>query len=128
MWDYEFLNHEMKTQKLSEEELAAKIDDEFADQGKQWLREKTDIAGWTWEAHKLGINIVYGLLNPSLPVAPADAGLVPGKAVCDAERAKVADMHIPINQNYMDIALSTIHRQIAKAGYRLADVLNANLK
>jgi hypothetical protein len=127
IWDSELLTHELKERKLTEVELAAMLDEQFADQGKQWIGAKTDAEAWAWETHKLAATFAYGLLNPAIPVAPADAGLA-DKAACDLGKQTVADMNIPIQQNYMDLALNTIHQQIARAGYRLAGLLNETLQ
>lgn len=127
IWDYDLITHELKTRKLTEVELAAMLDDEFSGPGSRLMAEKSDVEAWTWEAHKLAINLVYGLLSPPVHVAPANAGLAT-KASCDADRARMADTNITINQNYMDLALKTIHQQLATAGYRLAAVLNETLR
>jgi hypothetical protein len=127
IWDFDLITRELKQKNLSETDLAAMLDEQFADRGKQWLAGKTNVEAWAWEAHKLAATFAYGLLNPSIPVARPDAGLA-DKATCDLGRRNVAEMNIAINQNYMDLALSTIHEQLAKAGYRLAGLLNETLR
>ncbi|HYA16697.1 MAG TPA: S1/P1 nuclease, partial [Bryobacteraceae bacterium] len=127
IWDYDLITHELQTRKLTGMELASMLDDEFSGTGKQLMAEKIDVEAWTWEAHKLAISLVYGLLVPPVQVATASAGLA-DRASCNADRARMAEMNITINQNYMDLALKTIHQQLATAGYRLAAVLNDALQ
>ena len=128
IWDYELITHELQTRKLSETELAALLDDEFSDQGKQWLAGGGNhIEGFAWEAHARGITFVYSLLDPALPMAAPDAGLA-NKASCDADKKLGQERNVELPQNYIDIARNTVHEQVAKAGYRLAALLNETLK
>jgi hypothetical protein len=128
IWDYDLLTHEMHQKKLTEMALAEILDKEFTARYQEWGKRKIDVEGWAWEAHRLGVSQVYGQLKPPLPIQPPDAGMVPNKAVCDAGRAKVAAMHISVEGAYTDMALPVIHQQLAKAGYRLAEVLNETFR
>jgi hypothetical protein len=127
IWDFDLITHEMQEKKITEMRLAADLDREFSGQWSTWGTAKIDVEGWAWEAHRIAVTVTYGLLNPKIPVAPADAGLA-DRAACNAGRARVAAMNIPIDQAYRDTALATIHQQLAKAGYRLADLLNETFK
>jgi nuclease S1 len=124
IWDYELISREMQQKKITEMTLAEMLDKEFASRYKEWGERKIYIEGWTWEAHRIGVSQVYGQLKPPLPIQPANAGTVPNRAVCDAGRDKIAAMHIPVEGAYIDNALPVIHEQLAKGGYRLAEVLN----
>ena len=44
---------------------------------------------------------------------------------CKAEREKTTSLKIDINAQYADEVLPVIEQQLAKGGYRLADVLNS---
>jgi hypothetical protein len=72
----------------------------------------------------VGNAVTYGLLKPSIPLAPAGAGFT-SRAACDEGRARVEAQHITIGDEYVKEALPVIHRQLAKAAYRLADLLNS---
>jgi hypothetical protein len=122
-WDYGIIGHELKQDNETPAQLAAKLDTQYRSDGKHWLQEKTDLPKWLWEGHRVADEDTYGKLNPSLPVAPAENG--PG---CQAEREKSSALHIDIDEKYASAALPVIHEQLAKAGYRLADVLNRTLK
>jgi hypothetical protein len=118
IWDYRILQRELGARKLSTERYAQGIDREF-----RGTDVKLDVLAWVWESHDLAVNTVYGLLNPPLAVAPADAGSV-SREQRTAERASVAAMHISIDDAYVHRALPVIRKQIALAGYRLATLLN----
>ena len=46
------------------------------------------------------------------------------KAGCDLERTQVEAMHISVGDEYFSEALPVVRQQLAKAGYRLAGLLN----
>jgi hypothetical protein len=123
IWDYALLANELQQKKLTQVQLAAAIDQEFAAREDSRGKLGLDLQAWAWEGHALAAGVVYGDLMPKIPVAAADAGLA-DRSACDAERAKVSGMHITIGQPYIDAAMPVIHQQIGRAGYRLADLLN----
>jgi hypothetical protein len=127
IWDYDLITREMRLKKITEMTLADTLDKEFASRYQEWGTGKIDVEAWAWEAHKLGVSTVYGQLKPPLPLQPPAVGMTT-RAMCDAGRAKVAAMHIPVEGAYTDMALPIIHQQLAKAGYRLAEVLNETFK
>jgi len=123
IWDYALLANELQQKKLNQAQLAATIDKEFSVEWNDWSSSGVDLLAWAWEGHAIAADVVYGDLTPKIPVAAANAGLA-DRAACDAERAKVAALHITIAQPYVDAAMPVIHQQIARAGDRLAAVLN----
>lgn len=127
LWDYELITHELQQKKVTEMQLAETIDSEYKARFAEWGTGKIDIEGWAWEAHALARTRIYGPLQPRIPVEPEQTGYTT-RAACDAERAKVAALKIPITQAYQDAAIQLIHQQLAVAGYRLADVLNQVLQ
>jgi hypothetical protein len=127
IWDYELLARELKSTKATQPEYAQKLDESFSRDWIAWGQSKTDIRSWAWESHKLAGSVAYGDLNPRIPVEPATAGLA-DQAGCDTEREKVAALHISIGNEYADEALPVIREQLARAGYRLAGLLNQTFK
>ena len=67
--------------------------------------------------------MTYGDLKPPIPVVPAALGTA-DEAGCTEQRAAVAALHISIDDEYVSHALPVIREQLAKAGYRLAGLLN----
>ncbi len=79
-------------------------------QNPAWLTGTFD--DWAWESHILGIGAVYGPLLGQIPISTA--GMVDQCPVFNAD----------ITPEYMQLADPLIHAQLAKAGARLAKVLN----
>ena len=127
IWDYELLARELKSSNSTQPEYARKVDQGFSSDWNAWGQSKTDITGWAWESHKVAGSVAYGDLKPRIPVEPATAGLA-DQAGCDAERDKVAGLQISIGQEYAAEALPVIREQLARAGYRLAGLLNQIFK
>lgn len=121
IWDYKILQTEMLRKKLNQATYASAINTEFAKQRAKWAKEKVDPEAWAWEGHSLATNLTYGLLRPLIPVEP------PGETDCNAERAKVAALHIAIGDDYVDKSLPAIREQLAHAATRLAILLNQTL-
>jgi hypothetical protein len=127
IWDYELLARDLAATKTTQPEYARKLDESFSADWDAWGQSKTDIPGWVWESHKLAGSVAYGDLKPRIPVEPATAGLA-DQAGCDTERDKVAGLHIAIGDEYAADAIPVIREQLAKAGYRLAGLLNQTFK
>jgi hypothetical protein len=123
IWDERMIGHDMEARKSSQLQYAAGLDREFAKSWSQWGEGKTDVLAWAWEGHDIAGRVTYGNLRPQLPVAsPADGQV--DRAGCDLERTQVEAMHIAIGDEYFKEALPVVRQQLAKAGYRLAGLLN----
>ena len=81
-------------------------------------KEKTDPESWAWEGHAMATRLTYGLLKPQIPVEQ------PGETNCDAEKAKVAALHLSIGDDYVNRSLPAVREQLAHAAARLANLLN----
>lgn len=120
IWDYNLLEHDLAVRHMTVAQYAAQLDGKFAGEGAGWLGEALDFRAWAWEGHGIANAVVYGKLTPAIPVETASA-----VDVCKAETQKVAGLHIQIGDVYRNAVAPTVERQIAKAGYRLAHVLNS---
>ena len=120
VWDYGIIAHYLKEENQTPDQFATRLNQEFQSKGKHWLHERIDFGKWIWEGHHVAEKVTYDKLHPKLPVAPPENG--PG---CTAEREKTTSLNIDIDTRYATAAMPVIERQLAKAGYRLADVLNA---
>ncbi len=118
IWDYRILQTDMERRKLSQSAYTAAIGAEFAKRRAGWSKEKVDPEAWAWEGHALAAKLTYGLLRPLIPVEP------PGEADCNAERARVAALHISIGEAYIGQSLPVIREQLAHSAARLANLLN----
>ncbi len=119
-WDYGIIGHYLKLHNQTPTQLATQLDQRFQAPGQAWLHDPIDFGKWIWEGHRIAEKITYDKLRPKLPVVPAENA--PG---CQVERDKTTALNIDIGEKYSDSAMPVIERQLAKAGYRLADVLNA---
>jgi hypothetical protein len=122
VWDGMIVNLDMKKRAQSQAAYARTLDAEFAKRWDDWGKQRIDIVAWAWESHNVARDVTYGLLKPAIPFEKPMRE-VP-KAACEAERAKVANLHIAIGNDYIASATPVIREQLAKAGYRLANLLN----
>lgn len=119
IWDSKILQRDLEEKHTTQPAYAAAIDERFAAKWPAWGDSKVDLIAWAWEGHALARNVAYADLNPAIPVEAPET-----HPDCDAERGKIAAMHIIIGDSYFDAALPAIDEQLAKAGYRLAGLLN----
>jgi hypothetical protein len=101
---------------------AAIFDHEFASQEAKWMRGPIDIDAWTWESFQIAKKIVYGKLPVAVPVeAPQN------NHSCvedDHISTRMLKLNEKLDKPYQDAALPVFVQQMAKAGARLAMVLN----
>jgi len=118
IWDYRIVQRDLDAKKESKIEYARALGAEF-----RQAEPKIDVLAWTWESHRLASDDVYGQLKPEIPVVSPVLGTADQDA-CNRERASVAALHISIDDDYVSHTLPVIREQLAKAGYRLAALLN----
>jgi hypothetical protein len=123
IWDYKLIQHDMTARKLSQSDLATALDLEYADRGKTWSKQKVDPVDWAWEGQALAKSVTYADLKPAIPMETPNP-----QADCNAERDKVAALHISIGDDYFRQTQPVIDEQLAKAGYRLAALLNETFR
>ena len=119
VWDTEIL--ERFSVGTSAWDLAQELEGKFSGPIAAWQRQPTDFAAWAWESHELAEKIVYGHLPHLLPIetprrmtkCPLRGGLGPS-----ALDENLAD-------DYQAAASAVIEEQLAKAGARLAALLNS---
>jgi hypothetical protein len=119
IWDSKIIQREFVLNNTTRDKYAADLDRRFSGRWDDWGTSKTGIAEWVWEGHRLATDVTYGALKPSIPVEDPD---VPTD--CDAEKARVAALHIAVSDEYFKKSAPVIEEQLAKAGYRLAAILN----
>jgi len=127
IWDYKIIAKDLEDRHMTQPQYAAGIDKEFSSNWQSWGTSKVDVPSYAWDSHMLAVEVTYGNFKPPIPVAPANAGLADND-VCSAERDAVQALHFTIGAEYDSKALPVIRQQLAKAGYRLADLLNQTFK
>jgi len=108
------------------EKMVQQVADEFdrdrAQDISNWMRDHPDAEGWAWESFRLADAIVYGKLPMAIPVeAPVATSSC---ADDDHISTRMLNLNEQIGQPYQDTAAPVVKQQIAKAGARLALLLN----
>ncbi len=123
IWDTLLIQHELALKKETAADYARQLDSRFSDKWLLWGTAPVDPTAWAWESNRLAREFTYGDLKPAIPVEKPGSKADP-KAACDAERDKVSALHIAIADTYFDQTIPVVGEQLARAGYRLADLLN----
>jgi hypothetical protein len=106
-WDTDFVEHALggKNEMLVAHDLLLK----FASRKADW--QTGSVQAWMDESHQLAKTIAYGKISAF--------------TTCSAEFKRV---RISLDQKYADAATTVVNEQLAKAGYRLAHVLNLSFR
>jgi len=121
VWDTDIIEHFTKGE--TPEQVAEELESKFKAQITAWKAEPVDLTAWVWESHRIAEDTVYGRLPVKVPVeTPRD---VHSCADDDHISARMFQLHEQLGETYTKTAKATIQEQLAKAGVRLADVLNS---
>lgn len=120
IWDGLLIERELTLAHETVAQFASSIDHRFLSNESAWTKNTPRFDEWAWETHMVARKITYGDLAPEAPVEKYDP-----HADCDAEAAKMKALNLRVSEPYQTAAIPVIEEQIAKAGYRLAAVLNA---
>jgi hypothetical protein len=120
VWDVNILAR-MTTGKSSEQ-VASELEESFRPKIARWKKASADLNGWAWESYQLAEKIVYGKLPVHIPVESPQ--LVKLCTDDDHVSARMLKLNERLEQPYQDAAAPVVQQQIAKAGARLALVLN----
>jgi len=121
IWDTSIINHFDRGE--SSQQLARDLDQKFRTGIAVWEKQRIDFAAWVWEGHALADSIAYGKLPRTIPVeAP-----VPVSSCSDDHNVseRILRYHEDLGASYEAAAAPVIQLQLAKAGARLAAVLNS---
>jgi hypothetical protein len=127
IWDSQLIARELEMTNANDAQYARKLDKSFGERWPQWGESGTAPLAWAWEGHKLAGVVAYGDLKPQISVEAATAEPT-DQDTCNAERDKVAALHIAIDDVYVSQAAPVIREQLARAGYRLAGLLNQTFR
>jgi hypothetical protein len=119
VWDGMMMQSDLRAKGMTVEQMADALDREYQPQSAAWTRHGTEFEKWLWEGHAIAQNVTYGGLKPKIPVEPYREW-----PDCKEEAAKDGALHLHVNEEYQRKAVPVIEEQIAKAGYRLAELLN----
>ncbi len=103
--------------------FADMLDAKFQPQVASWQQAGINYEDWAWESHQAAEQTAYGKLSKAISIAPR----TPQIANCTQNNnvgKRMLKLHEKIGQTYQDAAAPVIEEQLAKAGIRLAMVLN----
>jgi hypothetical protein len=103
--------------------FAKETDEQFQLKIRAWKSQPIDFAAWAWEAHGVADAVAYGKLPHSIPIEP------PRSINSCADDNHVALRMLRLNENlgpiYESATAPVVQQQLAKAGARLAALLNS---
>ena len=123
IWDSSIIATDLRVRRITVAQLAPDLDKRFAAQIPAWMAANVALEDWAWDSHELAETLAYGKLPKAIP---DEANTRP--ATCDqanhvAER--MLALHLRVGQSYQHAAVPVVNEQLAKAGVRLAKILNS---
>jgi len=103
-------------------QFAAQLSSEFATDIKTWQREPVDLDQWAWDSHQLAVSAAYGKLPTPVPVEKPQV-----VNTCSDDNnvgKRMKQLNEDLGAQYLALVTPAIKRQLAKAGTRLAMILN----
>lgn len=103
-------------------EYAQTLEELFAGQVEKWQQAGIHVEEWAWESHALAETVAYGQLTPKIPIETP----LPVNSCTHANHIgeRMLQLHLAAAQPYQDAAALVAEEQLAKAGVRLALLLN----
>ena len=120
VWDTDLLERVDKDHDAAR--FANKISSQFQTDMNSWKQQPINLDDWAWESHQLAESTVYGDLPEKIPVeTPA-----PIESCADDNHVakRLYQLHEKIDERYLTDASPVIRQQLARAGTRLAMLLN----
>ena len=124
VWDTDIVER-MSTGQNSAQ-LARSLDAAFHSKMKPWKKARTDVDAWAWEGYQLAEHVVYGKLPHTIPLEVFQ----PVQECSDADHisARMLKLNEQLDEPYFDAVSPVVREQLAKAGLRLAMLLNEILR
>ncbi len=104
--------------------FATRLAQQFRAEIPTWRAAPVDLDGWAWESHQLAERTTYGKLPTAIPVQPERDLGKSCIAAGDNVSKRMLAFGVTLKQPYQDAAEPVVEEQLAKAGTRLAVVLN----
>ncbi len=132
IWDVGIIEHfappqdpQAPTPEQVAEELgeAEKLDRDFRARFPSWQPGPIDFAAWAWESHALAEKVAYGKLPHAIPIEPPR----PVESCADADHISTRMLKLDerLADPYEQTTAPVVQEQLAKAGLRLAALLNS---
>lgn len=121
VWDVEILERSLNGE--SPQQAADDLNQKFQGQIRAWQSQSQNFNSWAWEGHQIAERIVY----EQLPVKIAIESPRPIDSCADDDH--ISTRMLNLNENlaadYQNAAAPVAREQLAKAGIRLAALLNS---
>ena len=132
VWDVGIIEHfapPQDAQAPTPEQIAAeiaearKIDSDFRARFSTWSAGPADFAAWAWESHELAESVAYGRLPHAIPIEPPR----PVESCADDNHISTRMLRLDerLGDEYENATAPVVQEQLAKAGARLAALLNS---
>lgn len=121
VWDVEILERFMNGQ--TPQQTADDLDAAFRAQSSKWQSQPANFNSWAWESHRLAESAVYGKLPNKIAIETPRA--VDSCADDDHISTRMLHLNENLGSEYQDAAAPVLREQLAKAGIRLAGLLNS---
>ncbi len=121
VWDVEIIERFMNGQ--TPQQAADELEAMFHAQLPAWKSQPANFQSWAWESHHLAESTTYG----RLPVKIAIETPRPVESCADDDHISTRMLHLNENlgSEYQDASAPVVREQLAKAGIRLAALLNS---
>jgi S1/P1 Nuclease len=121
VWDSEII--ERLAHGRTPQQVAEELESRFRVQIPTWASQPVDVTTWAWESHDMAERVVFG----DLPVKVAIEKPEPVSTCADDDHIAMRMLRLreQIGENYESAARPAVEEQLAKAGARLAAVLNS---
>jgi hypothetical protein len=120
VWDTNILAR--MTKGKTADQVASELDQSFRSRITRWKTGSADVDRWAWESYQLAERKVYGKLPVRIPHESPQS--VKSCAADNHVSARMLKLNERLEQPYQDLAAPVVKEQIAKAGARLALLLN----
>ncbi len=108
------------------QQLAQKLDEQFAAREAAWSAEPIDLSKWAWEGHQIAESTTYGRLPVKIEIEKSQT--VASCADDNHISTRMLNLHEDLESDYQNAAAPVVEQQLAKAGIRLATLLNSLLR
>ena len=105
------------------QQLAQRLDENFEQQESGWNSETINFNQWAWEGHQLAESTAYGRLPVNVAIEkPLDI-----QSCADDHHIsrRMLELNEDLEDDYQSAAAPVVEEQLAKAGSRLAALLNS---
>jgi hypothetical protein len=120
VWDTNILERAASGKTV--DQVATELDESYRNKIVRWQSGKVDIDGWAWESYQLAVKNVYDKLPVRIPVETAQ----PVMSCADDNHvsARMLKLNEHLVEPYQKMAAAIVRARLARAGARLALLLN----